>query len=340
MATPALENAMRPFDVSWGALDHWGLHVVGASAAFLIALNLAPLAIRKLRGAGMVGRDRHKPGRPEVAEMGGIIVFAGFMVGLFAMLMLADLGDRVDSLILATAILGCGAAMTGILDDFIALRQRFKAALPFFFAGPLALFVDDSTILFPLLGAIDLGWAYAIVLVPLAVACGSNSFNMLEGFNGLGAGLGLIMAAGITAAAWLGGDLTGLVITVPLIGALLAFLVYNHYPAKVFPGDTMTLFVGAMLVCAAVLSKVEFAAGVMFLPFIVEFFLKARAKFDAQSFASRIEGGKLYHDGPALSLTHVAMGRGGVIEPKLVHRLWAMEAGLTALVLAYLALAT
>lgn len=324
---------MRPFDVSWGTLDHWGLHVVGASVAFLVALNIAPIAIRKLVGAGMVGHDRHKPGRPQVAEMGGIIVFAGFMTGLFAVLMLADLGDRVDSLILATAILGCGAAMTGILDDFIALRQRFKAFLPFLFAAPLALFVDDTTISLPLLGALDLGLAYALVLVPLAVACGSNSFNMLEGFNGLGAGLGLIMAGGITAAAWIGGDLTGLVITVPLMGALLAFLLYNRYPAKVFPGDTMTLFVGAMLVSAALLSKVEFAAGVLFLPFIVEFILKAQGHFEVQSFAARVEAGLLYHDGPARSLTHVAMGR-GTTERTLVARLWLAEAVLAVLAVA------
>lgn len=323
---------MRPLDVSWGTLDHWGVHVVGITVAFLVALNVAPVTIRKLRGAGMVGRDRHKPDRPEVAEMGGIIVFGGFMAGLFMMLMVGDFGDRVDSLVLATAILGCGAAITGILDDFIALRQRFKAFLPFVFSIPLALFVEDTVITFPFLGGIDFGLGYALVLVPLAVACGSNSFNMLEGFNGLGAGLGLIMSIGITAAAWLGGDLTGLVVTIPLMGALAAFLFYNAYPAKVFPGDTMTLFVGAMLVSAAILSKVEFAAGVLFLPFIVEFFLKAKGSFEVQSFAARVEGGRLFHDGPAGSLTHVAMGRGAT-ERQLVARLWAVEAALACGVL-------
>lgn len=330
MAWPQLARAMRPFDVSWGALDHWGLHLVGLSIAFLVALNIAPIAIRKLRGAGMVGRDRHKPDRPEVAEMGGIIVFGGFMAGLFVMLMLGDFGDRIDSLLLATAILGCGAVITGILDDFIALRQRFKAFLPVVFAMPLALFVDETTITFPLLGAVDLGIAYATLLVPLAIACGSNSFNMLEGFNGLGAGLGLIMSIGISVAAWLGGNLTGLVITVPLAGTLAAFLIYNFYPAKVFPGDAMTLFVGAMLVAAAMLSKVEFVAGVLFIPFIIEFFLKARGDFEVQSFAARMDGNRLHHEGPVRSLTHVAMGRKGASEPKLVARLWAMESVIMA----------
>lgn len=334
MAKGRLAPTMRPLDVSWGTLDHWGLHLVGASVAFLVALNIAPIAIRKLRGAGMVGRDRHKPGNPEVAEMGGIIVFGGFMAGLFAVLMLGDLGDRVDSLLLATAILGCGAAITGILDDFIALRQRFKAFLPFVFAVPLALFVEDTAIVFPFVGSVDLGLVYALALVPLAVACGSNSFNMLEGFNGLGAGLGLIMSLGISVAAWSGGDLTGLVITLPLAGALAAFLFYNAYPAKVFPGDTMTLFVGAMLVSAAILSKVEFAAGVLFLPFIVEFLLKAQGRFEVQSFAARVEGGRMIRDGPVRSLTHVAMGKAGATEKQLVARLWGLELAMVGVALA------
>ena len=257
--------------------------------------------------------------------MGGVIVVAGFLAGLFLLLMLGNFGDRVDAMVLASAILGCGAAITGILDDFIALRQRFKALLPFAFALPLALFVDDTALALPWIGPIELGAFYALVLVPVAVACGSNSFNMLEGFNGLGTGLGLIMAGGISIAAILTGNLTGLIVTVPLAGALAAFLFYNRYPAKVFPGDTMTLFVGAMLVCAAILSKVEFAAGIMFLPHVGEFFLKAIGRFEVQSFAARIEGTKLFHEGPVRSMTHLVMGRSGTTESSLVLRLWGIE---------------
>ncbi len=329
---------MRPLDVSWGGLDNVGLHLVGGSLAFLVAYFLAPVAIRKLKGAGMVGRDRHKPDRPEVAEMGGVIVFAGFMAGAFAMLMLGSLTDRQDSLILATLILGSGAAMTGILDDFIALRQRFKAFLPLAFAAPLALFVEDSVIRFPLVGPVDFGLAYALVIVPLAIACAANSYNMLEGFNGLGAGMGLIMAVAISVLAWQGGDLTGLVITIPLGAALFAFLFYNWYPAQVFPGDTMTLFVGAMLASAGILSKVEFATGVLFLPFIAEFFLKARHHFPTVGW-----GGDLGEDGklraplgqrPVGLAQAVLRLRGAASEVELVGVFYAVEAVLAIALLA------
>jgi UDP-N-acetylglucosamine--dolichyl-phosphate N-acetylglucosaminephosphotransferase len=249
------------------------------------------------------------------------------------MLMLGQLSDRQDSLVLASLVLGCGAALTGVLDDFIALRQRFKAFLPLAFAIPLALFVDDTALRLPFLGAADLHWAYSLVFVPLVIACASNSYNMLEGFNGLGAGMGLVMAAGISLAAWQGGNLTGLVITVPLGAALLAFLFYNFYPARVFPGDTMTLFVGAMLATAGILSKVEFATGILFLPFVVEFFVKGLNGFPSAGW-----GGELGEDGKLrapvgkrpVGLAQCMLRLRPATERALVLRFYAVEAVLAA----------
>lgn len=325
---------MRPFEVSWATLDSLALHVFGLALSFLVAFFLAPVAIRKLRGARIVGNDRHKPDRPEVAEMGGLIVFAGFMAGVFALLMVTRLGADQKSLLLATLVTACGAALTGVLDDMIALRQRFKAFLPLGFAVPLALFVSDTTIAFPGGRAIDFTWLYPVVLVPLGITCAANGFNMLEGFNGLGTGLGIILTLSMAVLAIASGHLLGLVLLVPLLGALLAFLNYNFHPAKVFPGDTMTLLVGAVLAAAAILSKLEFWGLLLFLPHVIEFFLKAASRFNAQSFASRLEGTDLVHEGPYRSLTHVAMGRRPISERALVGKIWGFEAAWAAIVVA------
>lgn len=325
---------MRLFDVSWADLDSPALFTMTGALAFLVAFGVAPVALRKLRGAGIVGRDRHKPGRPEVPEMGGLIVFSGFMAGAFGVLMFARLGPEEEALVLATLVMACGATLTGVLDDMVELRQRFKAFLPLGFAIPLALFVSATTAWLPGLGDVELGWVYPLVLVPLGVTCAANGFNMLEGFNGLGAGLGILLAVALGTLAVTSGNLLGLVVLVPLLGALLAFLSYNAFPAQVFPGDTMTLLVGALLGASAILSKVEFWGALLFLPHILEFFLKAAGRFKAQSFASDMQDGKLLHKGPMRSLTHVAMGRRPVTERALVARLWAAEAAWCAGVLA------
>ncbi len=309
--------------------------VVGFVVAAASVYVVMPMAIRKLLGAGIVGHDVNKPGRPAVPEMGGLVVFLAFNAAVFVMLALGDLNRAEESLVLVSLMVAAGAAITGILDDLVALRQQFKAFIPIAFSIPLVLYAEDSIIQFPGL-AFDFGPLYALVLVPLAVAAASNGFNMLEGFNGLGAGMGLIIGAGMAVIAYASGNLLGLVILVPLLGAIVAFLTYNMYPAKVFPGDTFTLLVGAVLAAASMLSKIEFWAALLFLPHVLEFFLKARGRFGTQSFAKEVHNGTMHYEGPIHSLTHVAMRSGTHTEPKVVLLMWSgMAVYVAAVVVAY-----
>lgn len=298
---------------------------IGMGVSLAAALVVTPRAMRKLQGAGIVGHDIHKPGRPEVPEMGGLAVFLAFNVGAFTALALSPLTGGQQALVLASLVVAAGACITGVLDDLVVLRQRFKAFIPFAFAAPLALFLPETLVALPFLGAVDFGLAYPLLLVPLGIACASNGFNMLEGFNGLGPGLGIILGTAIAVLAILSGNLAGLALLFPLIGALGGFLIFNVYPARVFPGDTLTLFAGAVLGAAAILSKVEVWGALLFVPHVVEFFLKLKGGFRVQSFASAIHGGRLHHEGPVRSLTHVVMRVGAVNEPTLVLRIWGLE---------------
>lgn len=312
---------------------------IGLGVALAAAVMVTPKTLRKLRGAGIVGRDRHKPGAPEVPEMGGLAVFLAFNAGVFAVLATGGLPLSQQVVVLAGLITAAGACITGVLDDLVDLRQRFKAFIPLVFAAPLALYAPDTRIAFPFAGSFDFGWLYPLVLVPLAVTCASNGFNMLEGYNGLGAGLGIIIGAAIAALAILEGTLAGLALLFPLVGALGGFLYYNVYPARGFPGDTMTLLTGAVLASGAILSKVEFWAALLFLPHIVEFFLKARGHFEAENFAERVPGDTsdppmLQYRGPTESLTHIPMKRRAMTERGLTHLFWGLEAVLALLVLA------
>ena len=306
--------------------------VVGFLVAAAAVFTLMPMAVRKLRGAGIVGRDVNKPHRPEVPEMGGLVVFLAFNAAVFLVLALGNLGRAQEELVLVGLIVAAGATITGILDDLVRLRQQFKAYIPIGFSIPLVLYVEESVIDFGL-WSYDFGPLYALVLVPLAVAAASNGFNMLEGFNGLGAGLGLIIAAAMTVMAFASGELLGLALLVPLMGAMAAFLAYNLYPASIFPGDTFTLLVGAVLAVASMLSRIEFWAALLFVPHVLEFFLKARGRFATQSFAQEVRDGKMHYEGPIHSLTHLAMRSGRHSEPKVVVLLWTGMAAYAAVVL-------
>ncbi|MGQ0535422.1 MAG: hypothetical protein ACT4PT_05070 [Methanobacteriota archaeon] len=324
-------------------LNFYQALVVAAFVGFEGTFLAMPRILVKLRGAGIVGRDVNKPGRPEIPEMGGIGIFLGFNAGVFALLLAFPVEAETQILVLAALITCAGAAMTGVIDDLIELRQRFKAFIPLVFAAPLAIYLPSYEVRFPFAGEVDFGLSYPLLLVPLGIACAANSFNMLEGYNGLGAGLGLIMTATLSVLVVLEGRTEALILLLPLGGALLAFLFFNKYPAHVFPGDTMTLLVGAVLAAAAMIGKVEFWGAVLFVPHIAEFWLKARGRFEAENFAKRVVSNPhdppvLGYDGPTESLTHAVLKRFTCTERGLVRRFWAGEVALSMLVVAgYLA---
>lgn len=310
----------------------WAI-AVGVFVALLGTFITMPRIIYKLHGAQITGRDINKPGRPVVAEMGGIGVFLGFNAGVFVVVLLYPLPAETQNILLAALITAAGAAMTGVMDDLVELRQRFKAFIPLVFAAPLGVYLADYTVAFPLLGAVDFWIFYPLLLVPLGITCAANGFNMIEGYNGLGAGMGIVMAAALSILSVLNGHLEALIVLLPLLGALCAFLWFNRYPARVFPGDTMTLLVGATLAAGAMLGKVEFWGALLFVPHVIEFFLKARGAFDAENFAKVVHSSErgpplLTYEGSTESLTHVVLKRIRATEPRVTMVFCAVEAAL------------
>ena len=104
--------------------------------SLFVTLAITPFFIKKFRQMGIVGRDVHKKNRPEVAEMGGIAILAGFLAG-FLFVMYFFLSNSIELFtILATMLL---AGAVGIIDDMRGMRQKIKAIIPVFAAIPLML---------------------------------------------------------------------------------------------------------------------------------------------------------------------------------------------------------
>ena len=302
--------------------------VVGLVVGMATTFAFIPWLIPKLRDKGIVGEDLNKPHRPKVAEMGGIAVVIGFFASVSATLVLDGIANKELLYVSLSAILG--AAFIGVLDDIFELRQRQKAFFPFLLALPLGAALTP-VIYLPFIGEIDLG-ALMIIAAPFAVTCAANAGNMLEGFNGLGVGLGIIMACTLTVLSLHHDRLDGLYVLVPLTGCLTAFLWFNKYPAKIFPGDTLMLFAGATIAVGGMLSSLYFQTIVIFLPMIVEFFLKSRGDFKAENYCTDAANGHLEYHGRIESLTHVFMKRMRPTEPWLVVAVWSLEIVLCAAV--------
>ncbi|MDD5337034.1 MAG: UDP-N-acetylglucosamine--dolichyl-phosphate N-acetylglucosaminephosphotransferase, partial [Candidatus ainarchaeum sp.] len=239
--------------------------------------------IPRLKKMGMVGHDVNKPDRPEVAEMGGIGIMAGMALGiLISIFFNTFLGFQFNlDFVLAALVSVFIIALIGFADDLLDIPQAVKAFLPLLAAVPLiALKAAGSTAMYiPFIGPVDMGMLYLFVAIPVGIAVASNLTNMLAGFNGLEAGMGVVALIAASLAAYFLGSSDSLVVYVPLAGALLGFLAFNRYPAKIFPGDVGTLLIGATLAAGAIIGNFETFAALLLLPYVVDFFIKAANRF-------------------------------------------------------------
>ncbi len=78
-----------------------------------------------------------------------------------------------------------------------------------------------------------------------------------------------------------------------MVAALAAFLIYNWFPAKLFPGDTLTYSVGALIGIMVILSNIEKYGIILFSLYIIQFFLKARGLMQKESFAKCLKDNSL-----------------------------------------------
>jgi len=300
--------------------------VLAFIVSFLVTSVSVQWLIVKLKEAGITGIDMNKPDKPLIPEMGGIAVVIGTIVGIYFLLALYDIfeiGDPMSHFLMASLITLLGIAFIGILDDLVDMRQLIKAFLPFVIAMPLGHYVDQ-VIIFPIIGGVNFGWGIYLI-VPLSITCAANSANMLEGFNGLGTGLGIIIVTTLALLSILNDVESGLYLFAPLLGALMAFLFYNRFPSQIFPGDSLTLFLGGTIACGAFIANLKLETLVLLIPMILEFFLKLRGRFKGECFAMSMENGYLVHTGKIESLTHLLMDRFNVSEKKLVYMLWGIE---------------
>ena len=204
--------------------------------------------------------DYHKRGKPLVPNCYGIFYA---IISVCYWYMLSFVGVMADNaLALATSVL-FGSTM-GLLDDMINLRWRYKAFLPVFAALPYMVLMpsDRTTIEFLLIGVIDLGNLFFLLLVPILVTVVTNSYNQLGGLNGLESLPGLIVLVGLSIAS---NDIT--LTIVPML--CLVFLGYLSYTGKAFVGNVGSFSIGLTLAVYSILMNLKLFLLVALVPYVV-----------------------------------------------------------------------
>ena len=296
-------------------------------AAFLTTFVFTPIAIEFLYVIGIVGLDLHKKNKPKLPTSGGVCVATGLIVGLLVYIGIQTFvyNTKTEALNLLAAI--CSILIVtavGIADDLnirsklmktkegfdikIGLPQSkwlltLPAAIPL-----MVISLGNTTMSIPFIGNVDFGLIYPLLLIPIGFVGASNAINLLGGFNGSEAGMGAIYMLSLGIYGLMHGS-QGSIIFLISFASLIAFLIYNWYPAKILPGDSLTYLLGATVASGVILGDMEKIGMLVLLPFVIEFLLKARSRFKASCLGKIRKDGRL--DPPygknIYSITHILM---------------------------------
>jgi UDP-N-acetylglucosamine--dolichyl-phosphate N-acetylglucosaminephosphotransferase len=172
------------------------------------------------------------------------------------------------------------AILAGIIDDLFKLGKTTLIIITFLIGMPIVTFRAGSTLVYLTpFGPADLGWIFW-ALVPFVFAFLMNGVNIYAGFNGLEAGLGATSSMTLGICAFLYGSLESAVSLFALGAALLAFLRWNWYPAKVFIGGSGTFLIGSVLASSIIVGSIKVVGVIALFPYLINFTLRAIDRFD------------------------------------------------------------
>lgn len=214
-----------------------------------------------------------KQGTP---TMGGIL----FMVTVIVTLVIMGQFNGVTWFVVGSAML---FGLIGLTDDAIKIvmhhnegltpkqkiaLQLIAAILIVFWASRLDMNVSDFWI--PLFNIVlPVGILYWPLMIFIIVGT-TNSANLTDGLDGLLTTVSIIIFLAFFAVVKLYNEPHTLIVIAVMIGACLAFLFYNHHPARVFMGDTGSFFIGGMVVALAMVTKTELLIPAMCFTYFIE----------------------------------------------------------------------
>jgi UDP-N-acetylglucosamine--dolichyl-phosphate N-acetylglucosaminephosphotransferase len=296
------------FDALFVDLDELILAGLILFLSYFLTLFLTKRWIVSAKEAKLLGKDMNKRGQPLVPRSGGLVValvicFSLLLYIFFKTFSLLGIPSRnvIETFAISATVLTAG--FIGFVDDVLGwkegLTQLQKVLLTLPIALPLTVInAGQSIIQVPFLGTVDLGILYPLLIVPLGIIGSTNGFNLLAGYNGLETCMSWVIFTVFGFTSLIVGRLWIALIAFVVCASLLAFLSFNWYPAKVFPGNSFTYSIGALIATLAILGNMERIAVWLFIPYFVEILLYFRARVldgmgDVQAFAKPNDDGSL-----------------------------------------------
>ncbi|HEX2092503.1 MAG TPA: MraY family glycosyltransferase [Longimicrobiaceae bacterium] len=243
-------------------------HIAIFVVALLTGAILTPLVIRTAIAWEMLDpphEDRRVHTEP-IPRVGGVAVFVAMGVGLLLSALAALFGIEVlngpRSFFYGVLFGGGIIFATGLVDDVRGLRPGAKLAAQLVAASVAYAYGFRIEILGVGSTELTLGW-FSLPLTILWIVGVTNAFNLIDGLDGLATGIALVALLTTLTVSLALGNVEVSLLSVALLGALFGFLRYNFNPARIFLGDSGSLFIGFMLAVLSVYGSQKSATAIL-----------------------------------------------------------------------------
>lgn len=246
--------------------------LVSSAIAFFVVFGLVPPLIKSLSKKNWAVKDVNRIGGAMVPRPGGPVILAGIIVSEISLYFL--LPQQISTRGLAALLITTSIAfVVGFIDDRRVMSGWFKplalvgAAIPI-----IALGAYEPNLTFPLFGEVKIPALY-LGLILFMIPITGNTINSIDVMNGIASGFMMIASFSLAIVLFILQNYTVAIMTLPIAFASLAFYRYHKFPARIFPGDSGALVLGAAYGAIAIIGRVEVIAAIALLPAIINSFL-------------------------------------------------------------------
>lgn len=215
--------------------------ILSAALAFLITFFAIPVIIQVAKDKKLFDEpDERKVHKNVIPTLGGLGIFAGFIIATL-MGVPSAISSELQYFAAATTVI----FFLGIKDDILVLSASKKFIGQLIAAGIIIKFGGiQLNNMHGFLGIYEIPNMASIVISIFTIIVITNSFNLIDGVDGLAGSLGLLTTLVFGTYFFYAGQLTYAVMAFALAGSTIGFLIYNFSPAKIFMGDTGSLLLG------------------------------------------------------------------------------------------------
>ena len=230
--------------------------------AVAVALVVTPGVIRLAAATGAMDKpDKRKVHTKPIPRIGGLGIYLAFLVSVIANIFFSTPSAEVQKEIIGLIVSGSLIVLLGLVDDYKNLPAKVKLLGQILTACVLVFgfnvridFITD-----PFGDYLYLDWAAVPATIFWLVGL-TNTVNLIDGLDGLAAGISAIASITILLVALEGQFFLVAGLTAALAGSAIGFLFYNSNPARIFMGDSGSMFFGFMLAGISVIGSMKSTA--------------------------------------------------------------------------------